>query len=442
LAGSPDAIWCWRTDGIITQWNPAAERLLGFEASEIAGSSLLDLVPKAERSAAQNMVDRVSTGESYGHFETIRVSRDGRALAVEITVVPLRDQKGSVVGGATFCRDVSERKSVADSLFRTVRELGTLFHLTERLQAARSPQEVHQAALEAITEALECDRASILLFDSSSVMRFVAWKGISEQYRKAVDSHSPWTPETFDATPIFVPDIREANEPGALKTVIEGEGIRGLAFIPLVRNGRVIGKFMTYYRDPHQFSERETRLASTIARQLSLSLDRIMAEEQLRESELRFRLMSEHAPVMIWISDAAGKCLHLNRLLRSFWGLKEAAIPDFDWSATIHPDDVQAVGEQIGLQSRKGPGRAQGAVPQRHRRIPRAGNPCASSHWSFRRIPRDDRRQRRYHPERGIRGRTPPNRRGIAGNEYRPAGKRRTIAAGYRQRGRRLLGCR
>jgi PAS domain S-box-containing protein len=43
LAGSPDAVWCWRTDGAITQWNPAAERLLGFEASEIAGHSLLDM---------------------------------------------------------------------------------------------------------------------------------------------------------------------------------------------------------------------------------------------------------------------------------------------------------------------------------------------------------------------------------------------------------------
>ncbi len=348
LAGSPDAIWCWRTDGIITQWNPAAERLLGFAAPEIVGHSLLDLVPHTERSAAENMIDRVSAGESYGRFETVRVGKDGKAVAVELTIVPLRDQKGSIIGGGTFCRDVRERKSVADSLSRTIRELGTLFHLTERLQAAKSRQEVYEAALEAIIEALECERASILLFDSASVMRFVAWRGISEQYRKGVDGHSPWTPETTNAIPIFVADIRDTDEPEALKKIIEGEGIRGLAFIPLVRNEHVIGKFMTYYRCPHQFSERETRLASTIARQLSLSLDRIMAEEELRDSELRFRLMSEHAPVMIWISDSAGKCLHLNRLLRSFWGVDEAAIPDFDWSATIHPDDVQAVGEQIG----------------------------------------------------------------------------------------------
>ena len=95
---------------------------------------------------------------------------------------------------------------------------------SERLQAARSAQEVYDAALEAITDALGCERASILLFDSASVMRFVAWKNISEQYpapifvadvrdanepREAVDGHSPWTPETID--------------PEALKNVIENE---------------------------------------------------------------------------------------------------------------------------------------------------------------------------------------------------------------------------
>ncbi|MBR0799794.1 PAS domain S-box protein [Bradyrhizobium jicamae] len=347
LRGSPDAIWCWSADGRITQWNPAAERLFGYAALEIVGRSLLDLVPHKERSAAEDVISRVSAGAAYGQFETVRVAKDGSDLNVELTVSPLRDKKGSIVGGVTFCRDIRERQGVADSLSRTIRELGTLFNLTERLQSAKSAQEVYDAALQAITDALGCERASILLFDSASVMRFVAWKGISEHYRKAVDGHSPWTPETRDAVPIFVADIRDAHEPDVLKQVIENEGIRGLAFIPLVANEHVVGKFMTYYRQPHEFSAREAGLASTIARQLSLSLDRIMTEEQLRESELRFRLMSEQAPVMIWISDPVGKCLHLNRLLRSFWGLEESAIPDFDWSATIHPDDAPAIGEQM-----------------------------------------------------------------------------------------------
>lgn len=348
LAGSPDAIWCWRIDGTITRWNPAAARLLGYAAEDIIGHSLLDLIPPSKRIAAEDIIARVRDGVSFAQFETVRVRKDGEVLDVELTVAPLRDGDGAVIGGATFCRDIRERKRVEHSLARTVRELGTLFHLTERLQAAKSSEEIYGAALDAITEALDCERASILLFDPASVMRFVAWRGLSEQYRRAVDGHSPWTPATPSPAPIFVPDIRTADEPDALKQVIEAEGIRALGFIPLIANGRVLGKFMTYYRAPHEFSEREARLSSTIARQLSLCLDRIIKEDELRESESRFRLMSEHAPVMIWISDAEGKCLHLNRMLRRFWGLEEADIADFDWSATIHPDDAAAIRERVG----------------------------------------------------------------------------------------------
>jgi len=347
LAGSPDGIWCWRPDGIITHWNPAAERLLGYAAQDIVGRSLLELVPTSKQCAAEDVITRVRAGASYSQFETVRVRRDGSIVDVELTVAPLRDQNGLIVGGATFCRDIRHRKRVDESLARTIRELGILFHLTEQLQAANSVQEIYEAALEAITEALECERASILLFDSAPKMRFVAWKGLTEQYRMAVDGHSPWTPETVNAAPLFVADIRDSNEPEALKTIIEAEGIRGLAFIPLISDGRLFGKFMTYYRAPHEFADREVRLANTIARQLSLSLGRMITEEQLRESESRFRLMSEHAPVMIWISDAAGKCLHLNRMLRNFWGLEEAQIAEFDWSATIHPDDTAGIGAQM-----------------------------------------------------------------------------------------------
>ncbi len=348
LAGSPDAIWCWRADGTITRWNPAAERLLGYAAQDIIGRSLVELIPHEKWGEAEAIIARVNAGGSYAQYETLRLRNDGAAVEVELTVSPLRDRRGTIIGGATFCRDIRERKRVEHSLARTVHELGTLFRLTERLQAAKSTEDMYDAALHAITGALECERASILLFDAASVMRFVAWKGLTEEYRRAVDGHSPWTPDAPDPTPIFVPDIRDADELDALKRTIEAEGIRSLAFIPLVTNGRVLGKFMTYYGEPHDFGEREVRLASTIARQLSLSLARRIAENELRESEFRFRLMSEHAPVMIWISDVDGKCLHLNRMLRSFWGVEETDIPSFDWSATIHPDDAADIAERIG----------------------------------------------------------------------------------------------
>ncbi len=69
------------------------------------------------------------------------------------------------------------------------------------------------------------------------------------------------------------------------------------------------------------------------------SEERRRAEAALRESEERFRLVAESAPVMLWMGDSNGKCIYLNRALREFWGVEQAAVPQFDWSSSVHPDD-------------------------------------------------------------------------------------------------------
>lgn len=241
-----------------------------------------------------------------------------------------------------------------DGLRHQVDELQALYRLTDSLYRAQSLQDVYAAALEAITSTLGCARASILLFDDAGAMRFVAWRGLSDGYRVAVDGHTPWKRGQIGAEAIFVRDIDETAEPQHLKDTIAAEGIRGLAFIPLESQGHVIGKFMTYYEAPHAFTEHERELAVTIARQLGFSIERAYgeaarrhAEEQLRESEERFRLMSENAPVMLWVSDEQGACLHLNRMLRDFWGVGEDRIASFDWRDTMHADDAERITSEI-----------------------------------------------------------------------------------------------
>jgi PAS domain S-box-containing protein len=75
--------------------------------------------------------------------------------------------------------------------------------------------------------------------------------------------------------------------------------------------------------------------------------ERKIAEQALRESERRFRLVSESAPVMLWMADTSGKCLYINRRLREFWGVAQEDVPAFDWQRTIHPGDVPALMEIV-----------------------------------------------------------------------------------------------
>ena len=148
------------------------------------------------------------------------------------------------------------------------------FRLTDRLFRATIASEVYEAALDAIFETLKCDRASILLFDEAGVMRFVASRGLSEGYRKAVTGHTPWSPGEPQPAPVAVADIDSSNESPEVKAIIRGEGIRALAFVPLLMHGGVVGKFMVYQDAPRVFSQEDLDLARTIAHQVGFCLER------------------------------------------------------------------------------------------------------------------------------------------------------------------------
>ena len=159
-----------------------------------------------------------------------------------------------------------------------------LYHFTDRLFRASSLQEVYDAALEAVRRGLCCNRAALLIFDDVHRMRFVRWIGLSEKYRHAVDGHSPWTVETHDPQPICIDDVPASDLPEALKATIAEEGIGAVAFIPLVVDGRLLGKFMAYYDHCHAFSQADIDLAVTIARQLGFGIQRVRSDEERRKA--------------------------------------------------------------------------------------------------------------------------------------------------------------
>ena len=137
----------------------------------------------------------------------------------------------------------------------TNRQLAVRLAVARALGRSRDLDDVYSAALNTLAEVLDVSRASVLLFDPDGVMRFKAYRGLSSEYRSAVQGHSPWTPDSVDAVPLLVPDVtRDPSLEGYLP-VFAQERIAALGFIPLVSLGRVIGKFMLYYDTPHTFDD-------------------------------------------------------------------------------------------------------------------------------------------------------------------------------------------
>jgi signal transduction histidine kinase/CheY-like chemotaxis protein len=186
--------------------------------------------------------------------------------------------------------DAQATRERAQELAEGQRQIQSLYLLTDRLQRATSLDDIYTAALDAILSGLRCDRASILLYDSSQVMRFVAWRGLSDEYRRAAEGHSPWRPDDREPTPIGFGNIEDVELDPRLKERIRLEGIRAAAFIPLVSDDRLIGKFMTYFDTLHEFRDDEMALSITIARQLAFALQRHRSVQALLDAQRQLAL--------------------------------------------------------------------------------------------------------------------------------------------------------
>ncbi|HET6405662.1 MAG TPA: PAS domain S-box protein [Candidatus Thermoplasmatota archaeon] len=221
------------------------------------------------------------------------------------------------------------------------RRLRVLYELSDRAARARRVDDVFAATLDAIQRAGLAERASVLIFDADGVMRFKDSRGLSPQYRRAVEGHTPWSPDTPDPKPILVPDVTQDPELAPYQPVFASENIRALGFFPLVHDARVLGKFMLYYATPHPFSQDEVLLAQTIAGHVSNALGRARAETAVRQSEEHFRVLADVVPQIVWTATPDGALDYYNRRWLEYTGRSLDETTGWKWRDYLHPEDVE-----------------------------------------------------------------------------------------------------
>jgi PAS domain S-box-containing protein len=126
---SDDAIINKSLDGTIVAWNRGAEKVYGYSASEIMGKSMRILIPPDRVGEEAEILTRIKNSESVEHFETVRVRKDGRKIDVSVTISPIRDSSGTIIGASKIARDITERKRIEEALREQaqVLDLATVF---------------------------------------------------------------------------------------------------------------------------------------------------------------------------------------------------------------------------------------------------------------------------------------------------------------------------
>jgi PAS domain S-box-containing protein len=156
IHSSDDAIISKTLDGIVSSWNEGAERIFGYTAAEMIGTPILRLIPEDRHEEEPAILERLKRGERVDHFETKRLTKDGRVLDISLTISPIRDRQGKIIGASKIARNITDQKeaeriiSEGKELFRqeleaTVKErTRELADLNERL--ALSNNELEQFA--------------------------------------------------------------------------------------------------------------------------------------------------------------------------------------------------------------------------------------------------------------------------------------------------------
>lgn len=305
VQSSQDAIYSIDVQGRIQTWNRGAERLFGWRAEEIVGRHVSVLAPAERRAELEENLERVLRGERIRIHETTRQRKDGARVEVELSVSGITDPDGTVTGVAAVAHDVSERREAE-------RRSHVLYELTYGAGRAATEEEAFDVSLDALQRSIHTDRASVLTFDESGVMRFRAWRGLSAAYRAAVEGHTPWARDEPDPSPIHVPDVAADDSLADARPAILGEGIRALSFIPLLHRGRLLGKFMLYFDTPRSLPEIDLQMAVSIANQTAFALARLRAERALVQARAQLDLITVGSADGITIQDEDGTVVYAN----------------------------------------------------------------------------------------------------------------------------------
>ena len=283
-----DAIITKNLNGIVTSWNAAAVRLFGYTAEEMIGKPIRLLIPPERQSEEDAILARLRRGEPIDHFETIRIAKDGRPLNISLSISPVRDAGGTIIGASKIARDVTDVRTAEAEKVRLLEEnvavtealnnVGTI--VASALDRDKVVQAVTDVATELTTAAFGAFFYNVTNDAGESYMLYT----ISGVPREAFDQFPmPRNTEVFEPTfkglgvvrsPDITRDPRYGHNPPHHGMPSGHLPVRSYLAVPVrTRTGSVIGGLFFGHPDVGRFTEHHERLALGVASWASVALE-------------------------------------------------------------------------------------------------------------------------------------------------------------------------
>jgi PAS domain S-box-containing protein len=303
VESSEDAIFSATLDGKILSWNRGAEVLLGYSSREAIGQQIDLVVLKHRMERTRQMFGMIRQGQAVGPYDTALCTKDGTQVQVSVTVSPVRDSLGEVVGASAIVRDIRLRVETE----RKIRES------EERSRSVFEHAPVGMMVVSAADGRILQTNAAIckMLGYSAGEMRQTTWMELTHPDDLA-------SCLTGIQRLLSDPDVREDVEKRYMHS--NGAAVWVRVRVSAICNaGEIPTDLVVHVEDITQ---------------------RKLSEEALRESEERFRMMADGCPSAMWVSDEKGGLLFVNRQCREVLGLAYEDVKGDRWRRLFHPDDA------------------------------------------------------------------------------------------------------
>jgi len=345
IASSDDAIVSKDLNGTITSWNGAAERMFGWSSDEAVGRSIRIIIPHDRQAEEDETLRRIRSGQRIDHLTTVRVRQDGSMIDVSLTISPVRDATGRVVGASKIARDVTERRRNEEALSAALatqvdlkRRLTALVAASSSILGSPRIDDVLPATIRLATELVQADGYAIWRLDPrTGVWSIGSYSGISPEFAAlVVEAHQDAPPRS--AEPFVAEDVASLAELATRRKAFETEGICSMLAIPMTIRGRASGSLAFYYRRRHEFSAVEVETSRALG---SLAATAMTTAELYDDQEQSHRKTA----FLAQIGSALASSLDYMTTLKH---LAELAVPHVaDWCAVALVTDGEI--EQLAV---------------------------------------------------------------------------------------------
>ena len=308
---SDDAIVGKDLSGIVTSWNSGAENIFGYLAREMVGQSIARLIPSDRQQEEKEILERIRRGESVRHFDTVRLHKDGHSLDVSVTVSPIKNAEGVIVGASKIARDITERRQTEEALRES----------EQRMRLATEATAVGIWEWNILTNEIRWDAQMFRIYGiprtADGIVEYKTWSG-------AV------LPGDLSQQELLLQDTTRQSGHGYRKFRIhraDDGKCRSIEAVETVRSN-TLGQPEWVVGTNLDITERKH------------------TEEALQESEERFRNMANSIPQLAWIARPDGFITWYNRRWYEYTGKTPEQMEGWGWQSVHDPAMLPQVMER------------------------------------------------------------------------------------------------